>query len=75
MPITIALDHQDLVNLVCGRPVPYGENPYTKFIGNQWNEDWEWDRSKLEKLSEGELYSIYFGVIPAVAHTSSPSLG
>jgi hypothetical protein len=62
MTITRELSHYDLVNLFCGRIVPYGDNPYTKFTGNQWSIEWEWDRSKVGKLSEEELAYILFGV-------------
>ncbi len=61
MTITVELSHYDLVNLFCGRPRPYGDNPYTKFTGNQWNDEWEWDREKIEKLSENDLVLILFG--------------
>ena len=64
MAITTTLTHNDFVNLVCGRPASYGNNPYTKYTGNQWNADWEWDRSKLGELSESELYFLYFGKLP-----------
>jgi len=56
-----SLNHGDLVNLICGRRVPYGDNPYTKFTGNQWSESWEWDRDKISSFTEEELMSIYFG--------------
>ena len=29
------------------------------FSGNQWNENWRWERTALEKLSEDKLMEIY----------------
>lgn len=34
------------------------------FTGNQWNEDWEWNKEELKQLSTEELNSIYTGVVP-----------
>lgn len=28
---------------------------YMRFTGNQWNEDWSWNREALERLSVEEL--------------------
>lgn len=61
MNIKVTLSHNDLVNLLCGRPGPCGDCQYSRFIGNQWNPDWEWDRDALRKLSEVELAKMYFG--------------
>lgn len=30
-----------------------------RFTGNQWNEDWEWERGGLERLSDQELEELY----------------
>lgn len=30
-----------------------------RFTGNQWNEDWEWNRAELEKKSLQELSDLY----------------
>jgi hypothetical protein len=54
------LTKHELINLICGRPA-FGKGTYTKFTGNQWNEEWDWDRDKLDKLSEAELYKLNFG--------------
>jgi hypothetical protein len=32
-----------------------------RYTGNQWNEDWEWNRSELEKLDTETLEKIYNG--------------
>lgn len=29
-----------------------------RFTGNQWNEDWEWDRRTLSQLGEDELIAL-----------------
>jgi hypothetical protein len=54
------LKHNDLVNLVCGRFCPQHDTLFTKFVGNQWNPEWDWNRNKLSQLSEEELYQFYF---------------
>jgi len=30
-----------------------------RFVGNQWNEEWAWNKSELQKLSIGKLEAIY----------------
>ena len=32
---------------------------FAKFSGDQWNEDWEWKREKLETLNAAQLQTIY----------------
>jgi hypothetical protein len=55
------LNHDDLVNLVCGLPAPNGVTApnYVYFSGDQWNASWDWDRYKLDLLSDDELYQLY----------------
>jgi hypothetical protein len=64
--MTIHLSKEDLINLVMGvKPRSMTDcDKYTKiglmkFSGNQWNEDWDWVKSELEKKSESELYDLY----------------
>jgi len=33
-----------------------------EFSGNQWNEDWAWDRSALDALPDNELQGLYLGL-------------
>lgn len=30
-----------------------------KFTGNQWNENWDWVDSELQKMSDEQLYNLY----------------
>ena len=30
--------------------------------GNQWNEDWDWNRSELDKMPEKELTDLYLTI-------------
>lgn len=30
-----------------------------RFTGNQWNEDWEWDKRALDRLDVPELSTLY----------------
>jgi len=30
------------------------------FTGNQWNEKWNWNKFKLEDMTEEELKNIYY---------------
>lgn len=69
MGIMLELSHHDLVNLVCGRPCPGYGQPYAKFVGNQWNDEWEWDRAALARHTEAELVRIYFGDVKKSAKT------
>jgi hypothetical protein len=39
--------------------VKYERLGLARFSGNQWNEDWDWLRERLEKLTEEELITIY----------------
>jgi len=62
----IDLNKEDLINLLSSvKPDSMQEcDDYTKkglmiFSGNQWNEDWSWDRSNLSKMAEHQLYTLY----------------
>jgi hypothetical protein len=39
--------------------VKYERLGLARFSGNQWNEDWDWLKERLEKLTEEELITIY----------------
>jgi len=47
---------------------------FMEFCGNQWNEDWRWKRTELERLSEETLNKVYedpsvlLGPCPATDH-------
>lgn len=64
MSVQVTLAKNDLLNLVCGRFSPQRESPFTKWVGNQWDPGWDWDREKLQELEEEELYELYFGRKP-----------
>lgn len=55
-----------LVDAIVGRGLPTSEHVdrYTRaglarFSGNQWNEEWQWDRAALEQLAFSRLVEIY----------------
>lgn len=61
LPVTVKLYRNDLIALVKGMPCPYGgSNPLTRYEGNQWDGYWVWDESKLDLLSDANLYHLYF---------------
>ena len=49
---------KDIINMIRGVDPPR-DHEYSIFTGNQWNEDWEWDRDKLNELTAPELYAFY----------------
>ena len=52
----------DLINMIIGGThIPLGgiSKTLTPFCGNQWNEDWKWNRDELGKLLEEELKILY----------------
>lgn len=58
------LDKTDLVNMICGAYVYkhiHDENLkyYIEFSGNQWSEDYKWNRLLLESEDEKQLIGIY----------------
>ena len=59
----VSLDKADLITLVLGLNPPMElEGKYTQFCGNQWNDDWKWNREKLNSMTEQELYTLYLVV-------------
>lgn len=58
--IKATLTKTDLVNMLCGRPGPFGDTAFSKYTGNQWVPSWEWDREKLDSLAEEALASMCF---------------
>lgn len=60
--IKVRLHKVDIINLICGTPARFSKrHTCVKFTGNQWNDDWEWDRNALSKLGVDELAKMYFG--------------
>lgn len=47
--------------IIGGIEIPMGgfSNILTPFCGNQWNEDWKWDRDELNKMTLDELINFY----------------
>jgi len=55
-----------LVDAICGvglRTISYAckmeRSHLAMFTGNQWNEEWEWDRERLEEMNIKELEDLY----------------
>jgi hypothetical protein len=62
----VEVTKKDLINMINGiHPKSMQEcDDYTisglmKFTGNQWNENWDWVTSELEKMSEEQLFNLY----------------
>ena len=57
------LDEDDIINLIRGMsPINAAYNGYGEFLtfsGNQWNEDYAWNREVLENLSQNILVDLY----------------
>lgn len=58
------LDKTDLVNMICGVYVynhihDYNLKYYIEFTGNQWSDDYRWNRLLLESEDEKQLIGIY----------------
>lgn len=51
----------DMVDGIChlAAPAPYKFPDFCKFTGNQWNENWEWDRAKLQRVNTSILMDIW----------------
>lgn len=58
--IKVTLNHDRLVCMFCGRAVPPG-GPYTRYTGNQWREDWEWDKDAVRSITTLDLAKKLFG--------------
>lgn len=58
--MTIEIDHEDMVNMVCGLDVEYDDIPTLEKMRLGYRAGtWEWDKYALEELSMEELYDIY----------------
>lgn len=58
--ITVELHKDDVVRMVCGSSIPSSGIPMvTKLVGNQHNQQWEWDREALKSLTIDELMQVY----------------
>lgn len=62
----VKLSKQDLINMVNGvspssmqECIDNTNKGLMTFTGNQHNESWSWVTSKLEGMSESQLYSLY----------------
>jgi len=53
----VNLYRKDLFNLIKGLVPQAGK--HTKFTGNQWNEDWDWDIPTFEDMSDEKLFEFY----------------
>mgnify|MGYP006050682733 FL=1 len=61
-------DHDMLVHAILGRGLvgfshrmleEMTKRGFTRFVGNQHNENWEWDAEALRKLDDATLESLY----------------
>lgn len=43
----------------CEIAMHYTNIGFAKFIGDSWNEDWEWNVDELNKLTCIQLYELY----------------
>lgn len=43
----------------CGIPMGGINEHLTPFTGNQWNEDWSWNRKALEEMDMENLEELY----------------
>lgn len=64
MAVVLYLEKQDLIHMVKGTNPSYSEmeNPLVKRCGSYcggFNDEWTWDKYKLEKLSEEQLIEVY----------------
>lgn len=63
--LKIELTKEDLVNLVStttpsmSECCEYTDKGLMSFTGNQWNENWSWDKSKLMEMSDKKLLNLY----------------
>lgn len=51
-------DRQLYLDAIFGCGCPRG-GKYTTFTGNQWNEDWEWNKKEVQKMSTAKLKRFY----------------
>lgn len=66
----VTLSHKDLINLVCGTTPKtqkicesLTEEKLMYFSGNQWNENWSWNRKSLDLLSDDDLFCLYKDIV------------
>jgi len=55
----ISIDKDFILDAIVGGVSPARDEEFGVFCGNQWNENWKWNKSKLAKMSTQELYSFY----------------
>jgi hypothetical protein len=55
----VDLDKEDLISLVYGTIPTFGGNKLTNYTGNQWNEQWTWDKKKLSLFEDDYLWKLY----------------
>lgn len=67
--VPFAISPTDIVNMIVGIGLPTTEIALAAssanlatFTGNQWNEDWAWDRAALSKLPVGTLIALLTGL-------------
>jgi hypothetical protein len=68
--MTIEEEKDLLIDAIYGRGVCGGytfaldmeKRRLAKFTGNQWNENWDWDKYELSKLPIEELKSLYLTI-------------
>ena len=55
-----------LIDAICGSgfgtiqfAIEMEKMGYARFTGNQWNEDWEWDKDMLTTLSIEQLKALH----------------
>jgi hypothetical protein len=63
--LNVELTKEDLVNLVSSTTpsmkecCDYTDEGLMSFTGNQWNENWSWQKSKLMSMSDQKLLNLY----------------
>jgi hypothetical protein len=63
--MNVDLSKKDLISLVKGtcpnmdKTLELQKQGLMEFTGNQWNEDWDWNRTALNKLNEKQLLELY----------------
>lgn len=54
--IDAIMSHEPVNQMDCVKLTELG---FMRFTGNQWNEEWSWNRDKLETLDEETLTRVY----------------
>ena len=67
--VPFAVSPTDIVNMIVGIGLPTVEialaassAKLAHFTGNQWDENWVWDRTALDKLPVGTLIALLTGL-------------